>query len=95
MIEVTLSADATQGADVSHGILNPDAVAVVELLDAHDINYRRTLVRVTMTHGGQVFVALDGGRLISGYDEHARRFREFARALTQAKSPLAALDAEG
>ncbi|MBF4629585.1 hypothetical protein [Curtobacterium flaccumfaciens] len=94
MIEVTLSKDATQGAEVSYGILNPDAVALVELLDANEIGYSRTLVRVTLTHGGQVFVALDGGKLISGHDEHVRRFREFSRTLLQAKSPLAAMSVE-
>ncbi|WIE74094.1 hypothetical protein [Curtobacterium sp. MCJR17_020] len=61
MIEVTLCTDATQGAEAGYGILNPDAVALVELLDAHEVDYRRTMVRVTLTHGGELFVALQGG----------------------------------
>lgn len=95
MIEVTLSKDATQQAEVGYGTLNPDAVALVELLDPHEVDYRRTIVRVTLTHGAEVFIALDGGKLTSGNHEHVRRFREFSRTLLQAKSPLAALSAEG
>jgi len=94
MIEVTLSKDASRDADVAYGILNPDAVAVVELLDPHEVDYRRTIARVTLTDGGMVFVALDGGKLTSGHDEHVRRFRDFARTLLEAKSPLAALSIE-
>lgn len=91
MIDVTLCKDATQGAEVSFGSLNPDAVAVVELLDAHAADYRRTVVRVTLTFGGEIFVALQGAQMTSDRDEHLRRYREFSRALLQAKSPLAAL----
>ncbi len=91
MIDVTLSADATQDAAVSLGTLNPDAVALVELLDANDPTYRRTLVRVTMTFGREIIIALHGAKLTSDHDEHRRRYQEFTRALVQAKSPLAAL----
>jgi len=94
MIDVTLSADDTQGAAVSLGSLNPDAVALVELLDRHDPNIRRTLVRVTLTFGREIIVALHGAQLTSDRDEHLRRYQEFTRALVQAKSPLAALSAE-
>lgn len=94
MIDVTLSADDTQGAEVTMGSLNPDAVALVELLDPTDPTYRRTLVRVTLTHGHVIFVALDGARLTSGQDEHVRRFQEFSRSLLRAKSPLAALSVD-
>ena len=42
MIDVTLCTDTTQGAEVAFGSLNPDAVALVELLDANATDYRRT-----------------------------------------------------
>ncbi len=91
MIEVTLCADATRGAEVAFGSLNPDAVALLELLDANAMDYRRTVVRITLTHGREIFVALQGAQLTSDYDEHVRRYRDFSRALLQAKSPLAGL----
>lgn len=91
MVEVTLCADATEGAQLAYGSVNPDAVALVELLDANTSDYRRTMVRLTLVSGREMFIALDGGRLTSDYDEHVRHYREFCRALMQAKSPLAAL----
>lgn len=94
MIEVTLCKDGTQNAEVTYGTLNPDAVAVAELLEPHSPDYRRTMVRVTLTSGREIFVALQGGQLTSDGDEHLRRYRAFSRSLLQAKSPLAALSAE-
>lgn len=94
MIDVTLCTDATQGAEVAFGSLNPDAVALVELLDANATDYRRTVVRITLTFGREIFVALEGGQLTSDRDEHLRRYRKFSRTLLQAKSPLAALSVD-
>lgn len=94
MIEVSLCADATQGADVAYGLLNPDAVALVELLDAHGRDYRRTLAKVTLTFGREVIVALEGAQLASEPAEHHHRFVEFSRMLMQAKSPLAGLSVD-
>lgn len=94
MIDVTLCADATQGAQTTYGSLNPDAVALMEMLDPHAIDYRRTLVRVTLTFGREIVVALQGGQLTSDRDEHLRRYQEFSRKLLQAKSPLAAMSIE-
>lgn len=94
MIEITLCAENTRDAEVSFGLLNPDAVALTELLDAHEPDYRRTIVRVTLTFGREIFVALQGAQLTSDRDERYRRYRQFCRELIQAKSPLAALSME-
>ena len=91
MVEVTLCADNSEGAEIGFGALNPDAVALVELLNPHAADYRRTIVRVTLMSGRELFVALAGAKLTSNHDEHHSRYREFARSLLQAKSPLAAL----
>ena len=47
--------------------------------------------RVALMSGRELFVALAGAKLTSNHDEHHSRYREFARSLLHAKSPLAAL----
>jgi hypothetical protein len=91
VIEITLCKDETHKGEVAYGILNPDAVAVAELLDPDAADYRRTIVRITLTFGKEIFVTLQGGQLTSDRDEHLRRYREFSRTLLRSKSPLAAL----
>lgn len=91
MLDVSIAPDATGWRATQRGALNPDAVALVELLDPYEEGTRPTVVRITLTYGREIFVALQGGQITSDSDERQRRYTEFLTELQRAKSPLIGL----